>query len=93
MIAKQVKREQSHPMYLHAMGKYEKVESINTQNDQETTSKKWAHEKTSACFVKVFKFQENKFKIVQKNLYKVIITIIIITDFLEKSLVTMIITW
>ena len=81
-------------MYLHAMGKYEKVESINTQNDQETTSKNWAHEKTySACFVKVFKFQENKFEIVQKNLYKVIITIIIITDFLEKSQVTMIITW
>ena len=40
MIAKQrARRVQIHPMYLHAVEKYEKVESVNTQNDYETTSK------------------------------------------------------
>ena len=37
MIAKQrTKREQTHPVCLYALEKYEKV---NTQNDYETTSK------------------------------------------------------
>ena len=44
---------------------------VNKHNDYEKTC--------SVCFVKVFKFQEKKFKIVQRN-------------FLEKPLVTMIIT-
>ena len=40
VIAKQqVKREQTHPVCLHAVEKYEKVDNINTQNDHETTSK------------------------------------------------------
>ena len=43
---------------LLAVEKYKKMESVNTQNDYETTSKKWTDKK---------KFQENKFKIVQKN--------------------------
>ena len=34
------KREQTHPMCLHTVEKYQKVESINTQNDYKTTSKK-----------------------------------------------------
>ena len=55
------------------MEKYEKVESINTQNDLVTASKKWADKKKADLFfvfcncVDVFKFQENSFKIVQKN--------------------------
>ena len=72
MIAKQqVKKEQTHPVCLHAVEKYEKV---NKQNDYETTSKQAKHNTNikrkqtySVGFVKVFKFQENKVKIVQKN--------------------------
>ena len=39
-VAKQGKREQTHPLCLNTVAKYEKVESINTQNDYKTTSKK-----------------------------------------------------
>ena len=72
MIAKQQsKREQTHPVCLHEMEKYKKVESVNTQNDHETTDKKKNEQirkqTCSLCFVNVFKFQENKFKIVKKN--------------------------
>ena len=42
MIAKQQwKREQNHPVCLQELQKYEKMESVNTQNDYETTSKNW----------------------------------------------------
>ena len=42
MIAKkQLKREQTYHVCLHATEKYEKVESVNTQNDYETASKNW----------------------------------------------------
>ena len=57
-------------MCLHEVEKYEKVESINTRNDYKTTSKKWTDKKKIdffVCFGNVFKFQEKKFKIVQKN--------------------------
>ena len=41
MIAKHNhKTEQTHPECLHEVEKYEKVESINTQNDYKTTGKK-----------------------------------------------------
>ena len=40
VIAKQSKREQTHPVCLHEVENYEKVESVNTQKDYETTSKK-----------------------------------------------------
>ena len=41
VIAKQQgKIEQTHPVHLHAVGKYEKVENINTQNYYKTTNKK-----------------------------------------------------
>ena len=57
-------------MCLHVK-KYKKVENINAQNDDyETTSKNWPGQKKTnfvLCFLNVFKFQENKFKIVQKN--------------------------
>ena len=46
VIAKQQsKREQTHPVCLHILEKYKKVESINTQNDYKITSKKWADKK------------------------------------------------
>ena len=44
------KREQIHPMCLHTVEKYQKVESINTQNDYKTTSKKWTDEKKTDLF-------------------------------------------
>ena len=49
-----------------------KMENLNTQNDYETewADKKWTDKKKSdlsLCFENVLKFQENKFKIVQKN--------------------------
>ena len=70
VIAKQSKREQTHPVCLHEVENYEKVESVNTQKDYETTRKnKQIRRKhtCSLCFVNVFKFQEYKIKIVQKN--------------------------
>ena len=45
----------------------------------------------SLCFVNVFKIQENKFKIVQKN-FKEVKIILIKKDFLEKQPATVIIT-
>ena len=60
MIAKQrAKREQTHPVCLHAMEKDKKVDSVNTHNDYETASKKWTDKRKQTCppcFVKVFKF-------------------------------------
>ena len=39
-------------MCLHVVEKYEKMESINTQNDNKTMSKKWTgKEKTDLLFV------------------------------------------
>ena len=67
MIAKQqVKREQTHPVCLHAVEKYEKVENvmITKQVKKEQIKRKQTY---YLCFVIVFKFQENKFKIVQRN--------------------------
>ena len=46
------KREQTHPMCLHTVEKYQKVESINTQNDYKTTSKKmnrWKENRLVLC--------------------------------------------
>ena len=41
VIAKQqAKKEQSHPVCLHAVDKYENVENVNTQNNDERTSKR-----------------------------------------------------
>ena len=40
VIAKQSKIEQAHPVCLQKVQKYEKVDSVNTQNDHETTSQK-----------------------------------------------------
>ena len=53
MITKQqAKREQTHPVCLHAVEKYEKVENVNTHNDSKTTSKKWTNKKkTDLLFV------------------------------------------
>ena len=47
MIAKQhAKREQTHPMCLNAVAKYEKVERVNTQTDYETSKKSTDKKKT-----------------------------------------------
>ena len=40
IVKQQAKREQTYPVCLYAVEKYEKLESVNTQNDYETTSKK-----------------------------------------------------
>ena len=37
-------------MSMYTQWKYEKVESINTQNDHETTSKKWTEKKKKNLF-------------------------------------------
>ena len=51
MIAKQrVKREQTHPVCLHTVEKYGKMESANKQNDYKATSKNWADEKKTNLF-------------------------------------------
>ena len=48
----QSKREQTRPVCLHGVEKCKKVGSINTQNDYETTSKKWTDKKkTDLSFV------------------------------------------
>ena len=39
MVKQQLKRKHTYPMWLHTVEKYEKVESINTQNDFETNKK------------------------------------------------------
>ena len=77
VIPKQcAKTEQTHPVCLHAMEKYEK-QSVNTQNDYEKQCVKSGQIKRkqtcSVSFVKVFKFQENKFIIFQKNFQEIII--------------------
>ena len=56
VIAKQrAKREQIHPVCLHAVKKYEKVEIANTQNDYKTTSKKGTGKKKRNLFCEFFK--------------------------------------
>ena len=55
---------------LHTVENCKKGESVNTQNDYEKPSKNEQIKRKqtcSMCFVKVFKFQENKLKIIQKN--------------------------
>ena len=67
LIAKQqARREQTHTMSLHILQKYEKVDSIITKQQVQNEEVK-RKQTCSVSFVKVFKFQENKFKIVLKN--------------------------
>ena len=52
VIAKQAEKEQTHPVCLHVVDKYENVENVNTQNNYETTSKRWIDKtKTDLFFV------------------------------------------
>ena len=70
MEKQQAKREQTHPMCFNPVAKYEKVERVNTQNDYERTRKNEQIKRKQTCsvsFVKVLKFQENKFKVLQSN--------------------------
>ena len=39
IVKQQSKREQTHPVCLHEVEKYEKVESVNMLNDYKTASK------------------------------------------------------
>ena len=51
LIAKQwAKREQIYPVGLHTMQNYEKVESVNTKDDPETTNRKWKDKKQTNLF-------------------------------------------
>ena len=68
VIAKQQGEiEQTHPVCLHAADKYKKWRiSIHKMiTKQQIKNEQIKRKKTSLCFVNVFKFQENKFKIVQ----------------------------
>ena len=51
----QAKREQTHPVCLHAVEKYKKLESINTQNKYKTMKKKKKRpDKKKTNFFRVF---------------------------------------
>ena len=51
LIVKQwAKREQIYPVGLHTVENYEKVESVNTKDDPETTSRKWKDKKQTNLF-------------------------------------------
>ena len=68
MIAKQqAKGEQTHPVFLHAVEKYDKVENTNTQNDYKITQKKTDKKNLFFVFCECFWIQRKKIKIVQKN--------------------------
>ena len=49
--------------------KYNSVETVNTQTGYETTSEKWTDKRKTSLCLKVFRLQDNKFKIAQNNLY------------------------
>ena len=73
------KREQTHPVCLHPEEMYEQVKSVNTQKimKQQVKNEQMKRKQTcSLCFVNVFKFQENKFKIVQNNLLEIKVILI-----------------
>ena len=59
IVKQQAKRKQS-SLCLHAVAKYEKVENINTQNDYETMSKKWADKKKVDLHFVFFKCLNSK---------------------------------
>ena len=55
VIAKQrAKREETHPVRLHAVEKFEKKES-DIQNDYKTSSKKWTDKKKTNLFCEFWK--------------------------------------
>ena len=50
-----MQKRATHPVCLHAVEKYKKVETINRQDDYET-SKKWTDKNKTKLSLKVFKF-------------------------------------
>ena len=87
-------KKETYLVCLHAVTKYEKVESINTQNDYKTTSKKWTDKRTTNSFCVVCKSlnpkktnsrSSTKEFLGNNNDSK--------KDFLENPPVTMIIAW
>ena len=75
IVKQQAKTEQAHPVCLHAVEKNEKVEISNAKIDSKQVKYEQIKRKQtcSLSFVKVFKFQENKFKIFQKNFLEIMI--------------------
>ena len=65
IVKEQAKREQTYPVCLHAVEKYEKMENVNTQNDHETTSEKSTLKKKTDLFVVFCKCAEIPRKQVQ----------------------------
>ena len=67
MIAKQQSiREETHPVCLLEVEKYKRCTKQQVKNEQVRRK-----QTCSLCFVNVFKCQENKFKIVQKNILEI----------------------
>ena len=67
MIAKQqAKGEQTYPVFLNAVEKYDKVENTNTQNDYKITQKRQIKRTYSLCFVNVFEFKERKSRLFKR---------------------------
>ena len=54
------KKKKTYLVCLHAVTKYEKVESINTQNDYKATSKNWTDKKKTNTFCVVCKSLNSK---------------------------------
>ena len=77
MIAKQwAKIEQTHPVCIHSGKECKGREHQHIEllwNSKSKMNRKKENKTCSVSFVKVFKFQENKFKIVQKNFLEKII--------------------
>ena len=66
-------------MCLHPEEMYEQVETVNTQKimKQQVKNEQMKRKQTcSLCFVNVFKFQENKFKIVRHDSLEIKIILI-----------------
>ena len=78
MVAKQwAKREQTYPMCYMQSKTMKRWRALIHRNDYET-SKKWTDKRKQTCpvcFVKVIKFQENKFNIIQKSFYEIMMII------------------
>ena len=67
-----MKTDQTYPVCLHTTEKYGKVYGIASKHrvimKQQVKNEYMKRKQTcSLCFVNAFKFQDNKFKIVQKN--------------------------
>ena len=68
IVKRQAKKEQTHPVCLHAVEKYEKLKNVNAENDYKTASKKWADKKkTDYLCLNSKKTSSRSFKRVSKK--------------------------